>query len=113
VAVAFILGFSDRLSAEAFFRTELIFPLENWHNHASCILELPGGNLLVTWYHGSGEHMADDVKIQGARKNLGSQGWSRSFTMADSPNFPDGNPIVFLDRKQQLWLVWSMIVAND
>jgi predicted neuraminidase len=113
VTVAFILGFSDRLSAAAFFRTELIFPLEKWHNHASCILELPSGDLLVTWYHGSGEHMADDVKIQGARKNMGSQGWSRSFTMADSPNFPDGNPIVFLDRKQQLWLVWSMIVAND
>jgi len=113
VTIAFILGSSGRMSAAPFFRTELIFPLEKWHNHASCILELPSGDLLVTWYHGSAEHTADDVRIEGARKVVGIQSWSQRFTMADSPNFPDGNPIVFLDRKQQLWLVWSMIVAND
>jgi predicted neuraminidase len=113
VIITFILGFSGRLSAAPFYQTELIFPLEKWHNHASCILELPSGDLLVTWYHGSGEHTADDVRIEGARKVVGSQSWTQRFTMADSPNFPDGNPIMFLDRKQQLWLVWSMIVAND
>ena len=38
-----------------FLASELIFPLEHWHNHASMIVELPGGDLLVCWFHGSGE----------------------------------------------------------
>lgn len=45
----------------AFLTSELIFPLEHWHNHASTIVELPGGDLLACWFHGSGERTADDV----------------------------------------------------
>ena len=48
---------------------ELIFPLEKWHNHSSSIVELPNGDLLVCWFHGSGERTADDVLIQAARWN--------------------------------------------
>ena len=32
--------------AEVFHTSELIFPLENWHNHASCIVECPNGDCL-------------------------------------------------------------------
>jgi len=38
---------------------ELIFPLEKWHNHSSSVVELPNGDLLVCWFHGSGERTAD------------------------------------------------------
>ena len=31
-----------------FHQAELIFPLEKWHNHSSCIVETPSGDLLVT-----------------------------------------------------------------
>ena len=54
-------------SGRPFVESELIFPLEHWHNHASCIVECPNGDLLVCWFHGSGERTADDVKIEGAR----------------------------------------------
>src|SRR5687767_653412 len=44
-----------RTPAEApFLTSELLFPLEHWHNHASMIVELPGGDLLTCWFHGSG-----------------------------------------------------------
>src|SRR4029434_2022159 len=46
--------------------SELVFPLEHWHNHASMIVEAPNGDLLVCWFHGSGERTADDVVIRGA-----------------------------------------------
>jgi predicted neuraminidase len=49
----------------------------------------------------------------GARKAKRDGPWSQPFVMADTPNFPDGNPVIFLDRQKQLWLVWSVIVAND
>ena len=112
VLTMLILGMPSR-AAEPFYQSEFIFPLEKWHNHGSCLLELPNGELLLTWYHGSGEHEADDVKIVGARKAKGDTSWSHQFLMADSPNFPDTNPVIFLDHHKQLWLVWSMIIAND
>src|ERR1700687_938686 len=51
--------------------SELIFPPEHLHNHASCIVECPSRDLLVCWYNGSGERSADDVKVEGARKRQG------------------------------------------
>ena len=44
---------------------ELIFAPEKWHNHSSSVVELPNGDLLVVWFHGSGERTADDVLIRG------------------------------------------------
>ena len=55
-----------------FLTSEILFPLEHWHNHASMIVELPDGDLLTCWFHGSGERTADDVLVPGARlKNPG------------------------------------------
>src|SRR6476646_4472425 len=88
---------SARNSAEPFCESELIFPLEHWHNHGSCIVETPKGDLLVCWFHGSGERTADDVKIEGARKRRGASAWSGRFTMADTPEYPDTNCAMFID----------------
>ncbi len=91
---------------------ELIFPLEHWHNHSSSIVELPNGDLLVCWYHGSGERTADDVLIQGARWNRTSGKWTERFTMADTPGFPETNPVLFLDSRQRLFFFWPLIIAH-
>jgi predicted neuraminidase len=91
---------------------ELIFPPEKWHNHSSCVIEAPDGSLLVCWYHGSGERKADDVIIEGARKRPGQSGWSPRFEMADTPGYPDCNPIMFVDGKERLWLVWPTILDH-
>lgn len=96
-----------------FLESEIIFPLEVWHNHASCIVETPNGDLLVCWFHGSGERTADDVKIEGARKRKGAQLWSRRFMMADTPEFPDTNCCMFIDPQGRLWLLWPTILANQ
>lgn len=94
------------------YSSELIFPLERWHNHASCIVETPNGDLLVCWFHGSGERTADDVKIEGARLRKGKHQWSPRFTMADTLGFPDGNPCMFIDPKRRLWFLHTTILAN-
>ncbi len=95
-----------------FCESELIFPLEHWHNHASCIVETSKGDLLVCWFHGSGERTADDVKIEGARKRKGASGWSERFTMADTPGYPDTNCCLLIDPQGRLWLFWPTILAN-
>jgi len=94
------------------YRGELIFPLEKWHNHSSSIVELPNGDLLVCWFHGSGERTADDVLIQAARWNHTTAKWSAPFTLADTPGFPETNPVLFLDSHRRLFFLWPLIVAH-
>ena len=96
-----------------FLTSEFIFPLEHWHNHASMVVELPGGELFVCWFHGSGERTADDVVVRGARLRRGSRNWSAPFLLADTPGYPDTNATIFLDPKKRLWLMWPTILANE
>ena len=93
--------------------SELIFPLEHWHNHASMIVELPSGDLLTCWFHGSGERTADDVVIRGAALKRSSGTWTTPFLMADTPGYPDTNATMFLDPRKRLWLLWPTILANE
>jgi predicted neuraminidase len=100
-------------AAEApLFEGELIFPLDRLHNHSSSIVELAGGDLLVCWYRGSGERTADDVRVMAARRKAGEKRWSEPYTLADTPGFPDTNPILFFDSRSRLWLFWNAILAN-
>jgi len=101
-----------RAADKPLFEAELIFPLEKWHNHGSSIVELPDGSLFVCWYNGSGERTADDVKIEAARLKKNQKDWGPRFTLADTPQFPDCNPALFVDSQKRLWLVWPAILAN-
>jgi predicted neuraminidase len=113
-AAIFLTASSAAAADEAaFLDAELVFPLEHWHNHASCLVETPGGDLLVCWFHGSGERTADDVKIEGARLRHGQRAWSPRFVMADTPGYPDTNCAMFIDPQGRLWLLWPTILANE
>jgi len=101
--------------AEPVFKTENIFPYVTKHVHGSSIVELPDNGLLACWFHGSGERSADDVEILGARlytKNGVRVGWSPVGRMADTPGFPDCNPVLFLDANERLWLFWIAVLAH-
>lgn len=90
---------------------ESIFPYQTKHCHGSTITELPNKDLLVAWFQGSGERTADDVAILGSRYNHKTHIWSEPFVMADVPGFPDINPVLFIDNKSRLWLVWYTVLA--
>jgi predicted neuraminidase len=92
--------------------TELIFPLHPQHNHAPGIVECPNGDLLASWYRGSGERQADDVAVYGTRLKKGAKQWSEAFLMVDTPGFPDGNTALFIDSRKRLWLFWPLVLAN-
>lgn len=99
--------------APATLTTESIFPLQSQHAHGSSIVELANGDLLAAWFQGSGERWADDVRVLGARKRAGESTWSAPFLLADVEEFPDCNPVLFVDGQQRLWLMWITIIANQ
>lgn len=101
------------LITEPVFFKEDVFPPNEKHNHSSCIVETPNGSLLTVWFHGSGERTSDDVILQGSRKTLSDQTWSEPFIMADTPNLPDCNPVLFIDPRNVLWLFWVTIQDNQ
>ncbi|GAB3519843.1 hypothetical protein GCM10027442_41940 [Emticicia fontis] len=90
----------------------LIFPTQEKHVHGSSIVSLPNGDFLAVWFQGSGERTADDVRIMGARLKKGDKSWSEPFLMADTPNLPDCNPVLFLNQENKLFLVWIAVQAN-
>src|SRR5438094_8988563 len=90
---------------------ELVFPLHPKHNHAPGIVEGPNGDLLVSWYRGSGERSADDVAVYGAWRKKGAA-WGEAFVMADRRGFPDCNTCMMIDGRGRLWLFLPTILAN-
>ncbi len=113
IQTGFAAGRSGGMAERPFLASELLVPLEAWHDHGSCIVECPNGDLLVCWYHGSGERTADDVAVLGARKKKGARQWSAPFVLADTPGYPDTNPAMFIDPQKRLWLIWSTILDNQ
>ncbi len=91
---------------------ELIFPAQDKHCHGSSLVQLPDGDLLACWFYGSGERSADDVQVQGARLGKGDTAWSPVFSMADTPGFPDCNPVLYVDAQKRLWLFWISVRAS-
>lgn len=92
---------------------ELIFPPEPRHNHAPGIVATRAGDLLVSWYRGSGERTADDVVVYAAWRKQGDIGWGEPFVLADTPGFPDCNTALFIDDRQRLWLFYPTVLANS
>lgn len=95
------------------YSAEFVFPINPSHNHAPGIAELANGELIVSWYRGSGERSADDVAIFGARRKAGAEGWGETFLMHDTPGFPDCNTAMMTDAKGRLQLFWPVIIANS
>lgn len=108
-----VMPVSFARAEEPFFEAQLVFPLRADHNHAPAIVECPNGDLLASWYRGSGEQDADDVAVYGARLRKGANTWSEPFVMADTPGFPDGNTAMYIDGQDRLWLFWPVILANS
>ncbi len=107
------LATASTAAEEPRYRESLVFPLNPQHNHAPGIVECPNGDLLVSWYRGSGERSADDVAVYGARQRKGKNDWSEPFLMVDTPGFPDCNTTMMIDAQKRLWLFWPIILANS
>ena len=72
--------------------------------HASTIVELRNGDLLVAWFGGTAEGKPD-VAIWGARRTGGR--WSAPAQLVREPETPTWNPVLFYARDGRLWLYYK------
>jgi len=113
-ALLLFLAVSAAWGADApIHESRFIFEPQSLHSHSSSIVQLPNGDLFTVWYIGSGERKSDDVKLEAARLPVGARTWLARYTIADTPAFPDCNPITFVDSKKRLMLMWPIIVDNN
>ena len=112
VALMNLCAYSQQRTPAPVQTSELIFPLQEKHVHGSTIINLPNGDMIAAWFFGSGERKEDDVKIMGARLKKGEKKWSPPFLMADTYGIPDCNPVLFMNAKNELFLVWIAVQSN-
>ena len=108
----FTLFLSVSAWTEPIYQSELMFPIQGKHVHSSSIVECPNGDLRSCWFYGSGERSANDVVVQGSRLAKGSDQWEKPYVLADTPDLPDCNPVLFIDGKGRLRLVWIAVLAR-
>lgn len=109
---AVLMGNEAATSEEPFYQESLVFPLQDKHVHSSCIVECPNGDFLCSWFHGSGERTSPDVVIRGARLKRGETAWGEPWLLAETPEFPDCNPVLFVDKHDELWMFWITVPAE-
>ncbi|MCY1723174.1 exo-alpha-sialidase [Prolixibacteraceae bacterium Z1-6] len=112
ISLLIVLLISGTSIAQNQLQNELLFPLQRQHVHSSSIVELPNGDLLTCWFQGSGERTANDVVVNGTRLKKGEKKWSKPFLMADTQGYPDCNPMMFMNSKGKLFLMWIVVQAN-
>ena len=47
-----------------------------------------------------------------APASQGTNDWSETFLLVDTPGFPDCNTTMMIDASKRLWLFWPIILAN-
>lgn len=79
--------------------------------HASTILALPQGELLMAFYAGSVEKAAD-VSILLCRYTAASANWSHPVVVVDVPEKSLGNPVLHRDRDGTVWLYYLVMQGH-
>jgi predicted neuraminidase len=95
------------------FASQLVFDSDPLHPscHAATIAELRNGDLLTAWYAGTREG-AKDVVILASRLPRGSKKWTPPVVIEDTPNRPEGNPVLFVDKQGMVWLFFVTMYGD-
>ena len=107
------------MSTKPFYHAQEIFPfLPDYPScHASTIVSLPDGDLLVAFYAGTVEK-APDVAIllsdsrDSRRYQRQEASWSPPRVVVDVPDKSVGNPVLFLDPSGILWLFFLVMQGH-
>lgn len=86
-----------------------MMPVDTLANHGSTMVELRDGTLFSVWFNGNGERDGNLTKLIGSRSKDGGKTWTEPFVVYDTWDFPDNNPVLFVDSTERLWLFYGVI----
>jgi predicted neuraminidase len=93
------------IAAHAETKTEFIFTEAPFaSSHASTVIELQNGDVLASWFGGSGEGHPD-VAIWTARRS--GDKWGAPIEAVREPNIATYNPVLFYTKDRRLWLYYK------
>lgn len=72
-------------------------------SHAANLLELDNGDILCTWFSGSGEGNPD-TNIVMSRLPFGADRWTVPMDLSGDPERSEQNPVLFLAPDGEIWL---------
>jgi len=101
--VTFPLYAADEIVFERVFGPEL----PGKYKHPAAFTELSNGDLYLSFYGGEGEY-DPNTAVWGARLPKGTTKWTTPVIIADTPFRSDGNPVVWEDPDQILWLFYNV-----
>lgn len=105
-----VLGLLLLFASPAFaeFQKGLIFDLTPKlpSAHASNIVQLPDGDMLCVWYSGKAEG-AKDVAEWASRFDRKTGKWTEPYMLVDTPNKPEGNPVLFVAPDKKVYLYYA------
>jgi predicted neuraminidase len=81
-------------------------------SHAANLLELDNGDLLCTWFTGSGEGNTD-TNIVMSRLAAGSSEWTKPMQLSNDPERSEQNPVLFQAPDGKLWLFHTSNEPHD
>jgi predicted neuraminidase len=113
ITISFFL-FADNLFADDYkhksglIREGFVFDpgAEPPSSHASTVYEMPDSSILCAWYSGSSE-AAPDVAVYASRLTQGV--WSKPVIIADTPDKPEGNPVLYTNDQDKVFLYFVTI----
>lgn len=81
------------------------------YKHPASITELANGDLYIAYYGGSDEY-GEDTAVYGSRQKKGDTAWTAPQVIADTPDHPDGNPVVWQAPDGIVWLFYNNIYGK-
>ncbi|MFC0212982.1 exo-alpha-sialidase [Paenibacillus chartarius] len=81
-------------------------------SHAANLLELDNGDLLCTWFTGSGEGNPD-TNVVLSRLPAGSTQWTEPVQLSGDPERSEQNPVLFQAPDGKLWLLHTSNEPHD
>ena len=91
-------------------RRQALLPAPQVQNHAANLAVLPDGTLACVWFAGTQEGVPD-IGVWLSR--LQGRKWSRPVQLSEDPTRSEQNPVLYVAKSGELWLMWTSQHAGN
>jgi predicted neuraminidase len=93
-------------------RRETLLPPPHIQNHAANLTVLPDGSLACVWFSGTQEGVPD-IGVWCSRLARGAEQWTAPVRLSDDDTRSEQNPVLYVHRPDEIWLMWTSQHAGN